>query len=369
MDDLYIGLMSGTSVDSVDAVLVDLSQKQPRLIQTHAEPFPERIHSKLQKLIKQQQTSLEDLAELDHAVAALYALVVKKILQLANTRPGNVKAIGAHGQTIYHQAEGEHPNSLQIGDPSFIAEHTGINVVADFRRHDMAVGGQGAPLVPAFNAEVFRDKEFNRVILNIGGIANITVLPADENKAVGGFDTGPGNTLLDLWAKKHINNDFDYNGNWSKQGSVSETLLQKLLDDPYFKRPPPKSTGREYFNFNWLEQFNLSHFAAEDVQATLSMLTVNTIANAIKEQARGTNELFIYGGGFRNDALISGLEQALPSIRVSSTENIGIAPDWVEATAFAWLAKQAVEKQPANLPTVTGARHPVILGGIYPGKL
>lgn len=365
MDDLYIGLMSGTSVDAVDAVLVDFAQDKPVILQTHTQAFPDNFRTRLQNLISERQARFQDLAELDHEIAVLYTLAVKKVLQLANISASRIKAIGSHGQTIYHQPEGNSTNSLQIGDPSFLAEHTGIDVVADFRRHDMAAGGQGAPLVPAFHAHVFRDSQLNRVILNLGGIANITVLPAEKDKPVSGFDTGPANTLLDLWANQHLKVNYDNNGDWGSEGDVNSELLNHMLDDPYFAKLPPKSTGREHFNLAWLEKFNVNNFFPADVQATLCELTVQSIANAIKNHGRGTKEIYICGGGIHNASLFSGLKRALPSIKIDSTEALGLLPDWIEAAAFAWLARQAMLNETGNITSVTGAKRQVPLGGIY----
>ncbi len=365
MDDLYIGLMSGTSVDAVDAVLVDFGNDTLQILQTHAQTFPEDVRTRLQKLIAEQHTPLKDLAELDHEVAVLYALAVKKLLQLADVSASRIRAIGSHGQTIYHHPEGENPNSLQIGDPSFIAERTGIDVVADFRRHDMAAGGQGAPLVPAFHASVFRDFKTNRVILNLGGIANITVLPASHDGPVSGFDTGPANTLLDLWASRHINVSFDKNGDWASTGTINSKLLTQMLGDPYFKKSPPKSTGREYFNLDWLERYKVDDYPPEEVQATLCELTALTVANAVKHYAGGTKEVYICGGGVHNTFQVSRLQEALPTIKLASTESLGLLPDWIEATAFAWLTQQTIMQRKGNITTVTGARREVPLGGIY----
>lgn len=365
MGDLYIGLMSGTSVDAVDSVLVDFDEHRPSILKTRTENFPAQLQTRLQDLIQQQQTRLKDLAELDHEVAVIYTLAVKKLLQLANISANKITAIGAHGQTIFHHPDGEHPNSLQIGDPSFLAEHTGIDVVADFRRHDMAAGGQGAPLAPAFHAYVFRDPQINRVILNLGGIANITVLPASDAKPVLGFDTGPANTLLDQWASRHLENNYDENGQWAKSGSVDTDLLNRMLGDDYFARTSPKSTGREYFNLGWLENFNPADHAPEDVQATLCALTTQTIARAVKDYANETTELYACGGGVHNSFLMQQLEQALPAIKVTTTEALGISPDWIEASAFAWLARQTISNGTGNIVSVTGARHAVPLGGIY----
>ena len=370
MDELYIGIMSGTSLNGADAVLLSLADKQIKVLRTHSEPFPEALYASLQQLITTQQAALSQLADIDHHLAVIYSLAAKKLLHAAKINAVQVQAIGCHGQTIYHQPDDAHSNSLQLGDPNFVAESTGITVVADLRRRDMAAGGQGAPMVPAFHAAAFRNTDSNRVILNIGGIANITILPRDNHLPVTGFDTGPGNTLLDQWTRLHRNQAFDENGEWAASGRVIDTLFEKLLTDPYFARTPPKSTGRELFNMAWLEQHLVAtHYAAEDVQATLLELTCRSIAHAITKYALATTEVFVCGGGAHNARILQRLSQLLSPLSVQTTKVLGIDPDWVEAAAFAWLARQTMHKQAGNLMSVTGARHPVILGGIYPANM
>lgn len=367
MDELFIGLMSGTSLNGADAVLLRLSDKQIKLLHHHSEPFPGKLYAALQQLITTQQTSLSQFATIDHQLAVVYSLAVKKLLHASNILPAHIRAIGCHGQTVYHQPDGEQPNSLQIGDPSLIAETTGITVVADFRRRDMAAGGQGAPMVPAFHAAAFRSKATNRVILNIGGIANITQLPCDDSLPVTGFDTGPGNTLLDQWARKHRNVPYDQHGEWAASGRVIDVLLDRFLTEPYFTKAPPKSTGRELFNLNWLEHHvTLGQYAIQDIQATLLELTCQSIAQAIHTYASEVVEIFVCGGGAHNTQILQRLSRLLSPASVQTTAALGIEPDWVEAAAFAWLARQTMHKQAGNLMSVTGAKHPVILGGIYP---
>jgi anhydro-N-acetylmuramic acid kinase len=280
-----------------------------------------------------------------------------------------VKAIGSHGLTVRHQASGAYPFSLQIGDPNRIAHITGITTVADFRRRDVAAGGQGAPLVPVFHAAAFRSAEENRVVLNLGGIANITVLPADPASPVIGFDAGPGNGLLDFWMQRHKGQNYDTGGAWAARGRVIPDLLRALRDEPYFSLPPPKSTGKELFNPSWLGG-KIRDFAATepvDVQATLAELTALSVAEAIGQYASETRRLLVCGGGTHNADLLGRL-RLLVGCPVESTEKFGIAPDWVEAMAFAWLARQTLLGQPGNLMEVTGANTPVVLGGIYPGN-
>ena len=277
----------------------------------------------------------------------------------------------SHGQTLFHAPAGDPAFSMQSGDANRIAEITGITTVADFRRRDIAAGGQGAPLVPAFHQAIFHDPTTSRAILNIGGIANLTLLPAD-GKPVTGFDSGPGNVLLDAWHEKHRHAGFDTNGDWGRSGELHQPLLDQLLDHPYFSRPPPKSTGRELFCLHWLEvilQSGYPDLPAADVQRTLCELTVQSITTSLQQFAADVGQVLVCGGGVHNSLLMQRLGQLLPLCQVESSEKHGLHPDWVEAVAFAWLAKQTLDGNPGNLPSVTGARRPVILGAIHRGKL
>ena len=365
--DLYIGLMSGTSMDAMDAVLVDLAPGFPVLQEQVSIPLPTRLRSQLQTLCQPSENEIEAMSQADLAVAILASEAINNLLQLANIPASAVRAIGSHGQTIRHLPQ--MGNTLQIGNPSLIAERTGITTVADFRRRDMAAGGEGAPLVPAFHEAIFRHPTRMRVIANIGGIANITVLPASADQNVIGFDTGPGNTLMDDWCYRHSGRRYDKNGRWAATGHYSEELLELLLADPFFARTPPKSTGREYFHHSWLWH-GLSHMeeqpSAEDVQATLVELTARSLANAIREQAPDCREVYICGGGARNTTLIRRLSENLEGYHVATTDTLGLSHQWVEATAFAWLARQTLHGLPGNLPAVTNASGKRILGGIYP---
>jgi len=370
MDELYIGLMSGTSLNGIDAVLLGMDAQSTKLLHTHSEAFPPQLHDDLQQLIKTQQTSLQRLAGIDHQLAVLYSLTVKKLLHESGINAGLIRAIGCHGQTIYHQPEGEHPNSLQLGDPSFIAEATGITVIADLRRRDIAAGGQGAPLVPAFHAAMFHSTEAYRVIVNIGGIANITLLPPAADTAVSGFDTGPGNTLMDLWIQQQRQQEFDFNGEWAAGGAVRDTLLHRMLAEEYFQRKPPKSSGRELFNLHWLNHMlGTNSYPPQDVQATLLELTCRSITDAILKYAPDVQEVYVCGGGARNKRLLQSLSELLDKCRVSTTAELGVEPEWVEAAAFAWLARQTLNGLAGNLTSVTGAARSVVLGGIFPGKV
>lgn len=365
--ELYIGLMSGTSLDGIDAGLVDFSDGKIRLVAFHYQPFSAELRRRIH-LISQpdQAVLLKDYGSLDALLGQLFAEAIQILLNKAKIPASAIKAIGSHGQTVYHAPEPECGFSLQIGDPNRIAEITGITTIADFRRRDIAVGGQGAPLVPAFHQAVFADNTQAGTVLNIGGIANITVL---EGNNVLGFDTGPGNTLMDLWCGQHLNQAYDHGGKWAASGRVEAGLLEALKDDDYFRIAPPKSTGKEYFSPAWLKQKlrPFSELKAEDIQATLCQLSADSIADAIRQYAPRTTEIIVCGGGAHNRQLMTLLQQNLSMPVVSTTEH-GIDPDHVEAIAFAWLARQTFNNLPGNLCSVTGAAAPVILGGIYPGK-
>jgi anhydro-N-acetylmuramic acid kinase len=367
---LYVGLISGTSVDAVDAAAVDFDGDGVRIVGTRAHPVPETLRQDLLALGQGGSVDLDRLGELDTAVGRLFADAATTLLGTHDIDPGRVRAIGSHGQTLRHRPAARFPFTLQVGDPSTIAERTGITTVADFRRRDLAAGGEGAPLVPAFHAALLQTPGRARVVLNLGGIANITVLPGDPAEPVTGFDTGPANGLMDAWIARRLGEDFDRDGRWAASGRVVGELLEQLLGDPYFAAAPPKSTGREVFNLAWLER-HLAGLrpqpAPEDIQATLLALTVESVARAIRDHSAGTRELLVCGGGARNASLLAVLAAALPELTVGTTEAFGLAPEWVEAAAFAWLARETLAGRPGNLPAVTGASHPVVLGGIYPG--
>ena len=364
----YIGLMSGTSVDGIDAALVSIPVTGPlALLATHQHPFPVSVRDAIQTLMQPGPNEIEREGELDVQLGYLFADAVKALLAKSGLNPSRIRAIGSHGQTIRHRPHAPHPFTRQIGNPSVISEETGITTVADFRARDMAAGGEGAPLVPAFHHWLFRKSGVNRVIVNIGGIANITWLPAAEDSTVLGFDTGPGNTLLDQWIARHQNQPHDRDGAWAACGHVQEELLARLLADDYFAKAPPKSTGREHFTLAWLEQQIVGNPAPEDIQATLAELTAASIAGGTNHLPDKPAEIYVCGGGSHNRHLLARLRALLPGIPIATTAALGLDPDWVEATAFAWLAHQTLAGHAGNLPSVTGARHPVLLGGIYLG--
>ncbi len=368
-EELYIGLMSGTSMDGIDAVLVRFDTNGFELIAADCTPWPNNFKAQLRELASPGRDGIDQLGSADAQAGEYLADAALCLLKRARRDPSAISAIGSHGQTIRHRPTNKPPFTLQIGDPNRIAERTGITTVADFRRRDMAAGGEGAPLVPAFHAEVFRDSREQRAILNIGGIANLTVLPADHEAPVSGFDTGPGNTLLDTWICRHLQQPFDPNGSWAADGRIHAPLLEAMLRDDYFQRPPPKSTGPEYFSCDWLDR-HLKRFPAippQDIQATLVALTCETISRALLAHAPNTQRVLVCGGGNHNRTLMMQLEQGLKPRPVESTRAYGLDPDWVEAIAFAWLARRTLQGLPGNLPDVTGARHAAILGGIYRG--
>lgn len=360
----YIGLMSGTSLDGIDVVMVDFSSEKPALV---GHLYYELSADARQAILALRQPGFNEinrLAELDVQLGNEFANAVNLLLQQQKHSKDNIRAIGSHGQTIRHHPHAQYPFTLQIGDPNIISAKTGITTVADFRRRDIALGGQGAPLVPAFHAAFFASTEVNRIILNIGGIANITLLPKDGSRPILGFDTGPGNTLLDAWAEQHLKSPYDKNGEWAAQGKVNDAWLTQLLKDPFFSMPPPKSTGQEFFNLKWMKQTLPRELSDVDVQATLTELTARSIVAAINQHLP-TGEILVCGGGIYNQHLLSRIKALASSHTVLSTEPFGIAPDWVEAMAFAWLAKQTLEGNTGNLPSVTGAHHAAILGGVY----
>lgn len=364
--ELYIGLMSGTSLDGIDAALVNLTNNRVELIAFEYLPFSLEIQQKLQQISAPNALiSLHEYGEMDARLGYLFARAVNQLLRKKNLSANAITAIGSHGQTVYHAPQGRFPFSLQIGDPNCIAEQTGIITVADFRRRDIAAGGQGAPLVPAFHQAVFHCKNETRCIVNIGGIANITVLPANKNDAVLGFDTGTGNVLLNQWMQRHCGKNHDANGAWANTGQVDFELIECLKKEPYFHAPPPKSTGVDYFSLAWLEaQCDLKKYLPEDVQASLCYLTAITICEAIETVAPETARILVCGGGVHNAYLMKLLIENAPC-SVQSTSDFGLNPDHIEAIAFAWLAKQTIHQKAGNLQAVTGANHPVILGGIY----
>jgi len=353
--------MSGTSLDGVDAVLVDANQPVPQLLARHYLPFEISLQQDLLALHQPHSNELHHAQLTANRLSRLYAQSITPLLQQAGISAEQVNAIGCHGQTIRHCPEQGY--TVQIGNAALLAELTGITVVSDFRSRDIAAGGQGAPLVPAFHDKVLRHPTIHRVIVNIGGISNLTDLAPGKDTT--GFDCGPGNLLMNAWCKQHRGMDYDIDGNWAASGTVLPALLERMLTEPFFAMAPPKSSGRDLFNLTWLDDKLDGNEKPEDVQATLLELTCTTIAQAIREHCNGAPEIHLCGGGAHNTALRQRLAALLAGAAVRTTNEVGIDSDFLEATAFAWLAQQAMLGQPANLPQVTGAKHPCILGAIY----
>jgi len=374
-DGLFIGLMSGTSIDAVDAALVQIDGSRAQFVEAVSFPIPDALRGRLLALCEADSIQPEDAGRADREFGICLAEAALALLAKTGVSASEISAVGSHGQTIRHRparpGTAEPGFSWQIGDPNSIAEQTGIRTVADFRRRDVAAGGQGAPLVPAFHLAAFGSNEHDRVVLNIGGMANVTLLPAAAPEQVRGFDTGPGNVLLDGWIRRHLNRDFDADGAWARSGLVESNLLLRLLEHPFFSLPAPKSTGREEFNLAWLEQqidATQQKIRTTDVQATLVELTATSICRAVHDAMPGCPEVYLCGGGSRNAYLVERLATMLEPSPLSSTAVLGLDPDWVEASAFAWLAHRRLAGLPGNLPAVTGASKAVVLGGIYPGR-
>jgi len=364
---LYLGLMSGTSVDGIDAALVGFAESTaPTLIAARTFPWHDADRDEILTLSQAAvQVEPDRLARLDHRIGAAFAAAALRLLNLAEVAPARVTAIGSHGQTLRHAPWGQAPFTWQLGDPHLIAERTGITTVADFRRRDVAAGGQGAPLMPAFHHALFASADEDRAVLNLGGIANLTLLP--RRGAVTGFDTGPANGLMDAWTLAQRGAAFDADGAFANAGRVDEALLAELLADPWFDLPPPKSTGRDRFHLGWLNQIvGARALPPEDIQATLRELTARSIAQALRRAQPATRRVLACGGGVHNRGLMARLTAALPEMTLDDTRACGLDPDFVEATGFAWLARETLAGRAGNLPSVTGARGARVLGAIHP---
>ena len=375
---LFVGLISGTSADGIDAALVRFGDADPagpessrcELLLGHTYPWHAAVRERLVALGQGGEVrSIEELGTLDVQIAEAFAEAAMRLLDKAGVTAIDVRALGSHGQTVRHRASGArldglHPFTMQLGDGNVIAERTGIATVADFRRRDVAAGGHGAPLVPAFHTAVLHSGDEDRAVLNLGGIGNFTLLPAVGE--VRGFDTGPANALMDAWCERHTGAAFDADGGFAAQGEVDAGLLARLRDEPWFALAPPKSTGREQFHLGWLEAALAGGERVQDVQATLLELSATTIVDALRAQQRTTRRLLACGGGVRNSRLLGRIAALLPGVVVESTAAHGLDPDYVEAMAFAWLARQTLAGLPGNVPGVTGARGPRVLGVVYP---
>lgn len=363
----YIGVMSGTSLDGVDVVLAAIDENMVAQQASLSWPIPPELKQAILAICQGQQLTLSQLGQLDTRLGKLFAEAVQALMDQENLRPQDVVAIGCHGQTVWHEPTGDAPHTLQIGDNNQIVARTGVTVVGDFRRRDIALGGQGAPLVPAFHQALLTHPVERRMVLNIGGIANLSMLIPDQ--PVRGYDTGPGNMLMDAWIWRQKGKPYDKDAQWAVSGKVILPLLQNMLSDAYFAAPAPKSTGREYFNYGWLER-QLASFpglAAQDVQATLAELTAVSVSEQVLLSG-GCERLLVCGGGSRNPLLMARLAALLPGTEVTTTDEAGISGDDMEALAFAWLAWRTVAGLPGNLPSVTGAREASVLGAVYPAN-
>ncbi len=362
----YIGLMSGTSVDGIDGVLVKDSNGRLVLVDTYSMAFPDDLKDDIEKLLKTFQIHLQKLGEIDHRLGCCYAECVNELLEKASVNSSEVIAVGCHGQTVFHDPRSKYPFTMQIGDANIIAARTGIKTVNDFRRMDVAYSGDGAPLAPAFHADYLSSTSEKRIILNLGGIANITILDYDKIDVIG-FDTGPANCLMDLWIHKCRGEAYDKDGEWAKSGKVDCKLLNKMFSNYYFSLPAPKSTGKELFNLDWLNSIleNYPKMKEEDVQATLCELTAKTISDEINKYCPDADAVYSCGGGAYNGFLQDRLSFYLSSAKISTTDELGVSVQWMEAIAFAWLTKQRIELKPGNLSSVTGAKRDAVLGALY----
>lgn len=362
----FIGVISGTSVDAIDCALVAIDASGISLVDTYSGQYVPELRQQILDLCDSPEISLKQLGTLDIRVGKAFASAINTLLNNNKLAATSVLAIGSHGQTVFHQPEGEDRFSMQIGDPNVIAELTGITTVADFRRRDMAAGGQGAPLAPLFHQHFFFQPEKSRCVVNIGGMANVTWLNSDPETTPKGYDTGPGNVLMDYWIGQHQGTNYDAGGAWANSGKVHPGLLDQLLSEPYFRLPAPKSTGRELFNGAWLKRQldTLTELPpAQDVQRTLLELTARSIAAEVSPGS--LDQLIVCGGGAHNIALLQRLQALQPSVEVSSSDDCGLSADWVEAVTFAWLAQCTLGKKAIDSRELTGASHPVILGGVY----
>ncbi|MGA7949565.1 MAG: anhydro-N-acetylmuramic acid kinase [Thiobacillaceae bacterium] len=360
--EFYLGLMSGTSMDGIDAVLAEFTGTCTKMVANLYLPYPADLRDELFALHESAEDELHRAALAANKLARLYGGTVNELLRSSRANAKAIRAIGCHGQTIRHCPDAGY--TLQIGNAALLAELTGITVIADFRSRDIAAGGQGAPLVPAFHAQALGSASRHRVIANIGGIANLTDLPVDGTAK--GLDCGPGNMLMDAWIRNCLNQKHDEAGTWAASGQVIPVLLERLLAHPFFAATPPKSAGREQFNLDWLKQHLQGNEPAQDVQATLLELTARTLTDAARRFCNGYQEMYICGGGAHNHALVLRLGTLAHPAIVASTAELGIDPDWMEAIAFAWLARQCMHRRPGNLPQATGAIGARILGAIYP---
>jgi anhydro-N-acetylmuramic acid kinase len=359
---LYIGLMSGTSMDGIDAALIHSETNQ--LIKGITVPYTNTLQSQLREFDASKKHTPQSLLELHHHVGQAFSHTALTLLKETHYRPKDIIAIGSHGQTLYHNPDAKIPTTLQLGCPHTIANNTGITVVADFRTRDLILGGQGAPLAPFYHHELFKNQDLPLAVVNIGGIANVTIL--DKNNPPVGYDTGPGNVLIDAWIRKHQNLTYDKNGTWAQSGQLIPSCLEHLLADPFFKKSQPKSIDKAYYTEAWLNNLHItSADKPEDIQATLMHLTAHSIADAIKREQIDIKQVLLCGGGAHNKALIQTLQAYLPNHQIHTTNQLNINPDYLEAMMFAWLAEQTIHKKAIDLTSITGSSKPTILGAVY----
>jgi len=363
-DGLYIGMLSGTSRDGVDAVLVNFEHDKMEILHATCTAYPTAIKATLDQLINTGAPPSKEVSTLlDENLGRFFARIAQNLLRDTGMETRDIRAIGSHGQTVWHEPDADEPFTIQLGKPELIAKGTNTTVVADFRTADVNAGGQGAPLAPLLHQQIFQSNSENRAILNLGGIANLTLLPASGG--VSGYDCGPGNCLMDMWVQRHLQTDYDNNGNWASKGSVCIELLESLLDDPYFQLPPPKSTGLEYFNLHWLDDKLVgSELALADVQCTLAEFTAISIADSFPDSDK-PDRLLVCGGGVQNTYLMRRIAAKLPDVIVESTNRYGVDPNWVEGLLFAWLARERLNESLQNTAPITGADKPILLGTIH----
>jgi len=359
--------MSGTSVDAIDAVLMDFSESDTQIISSYSHEIESDLRDSLNSLITE-KTLPENHAHIDKQFAKASSNAVTTLLKQSSINSNDIIAIGSHGQTIFHDPKGNPAVSIQLGNPQIIANTVGIPTIGNFRQADIDAGGQGAPLACAYHAAVLQSSTEERVVLNLGGIANITKLPSDRSEPIIGFDTGPANTLMDIWIKRHLSKTHDESGSWAKSGKINNNLFKLMLDDDYFAATPPKSTGREHFSIDWLHaclEIHNEHIAPQDTQATLLALTTRTIANSITTWCPNVSNVLLCGGGSENTYLVEQLKSVLSETTIQKTSDYGVPAKWMEAMAFAWLAKQHANNKPGNIPSVTGADKAVKLGELF----
>ncbi|MEM7304480.1 MAG: anhydro-N-acetylmuramic acid kinase [Pseudomonadota bacterium] len=366
MKSTYIGLISGTSVDGIDAIAIQFGpENQPKQIASLSYPIEDSLREQIFS-VQSRPVHLEEFGQLDTRLGMAFANAALELIEVNNLDRNDIAAIGSHGQTVKHDPGGTYPYTIQLGNPSVISENTSITTVADFRRRDIAAGGQGAPLVLAFH-QAWLSQSKNTAVLNMGGIANITVLAENQAEPILGFDTGPANTLLDSFIEKHLNQPFDEQGQWAKEGTSHTALLKSLLKHPYFRKQPPKSADISQFNLKWLDNFikMFPDISDQDVMTTLVDLTITSITDALNHWSPDVTHVVACGGGCKNTFLMEELSKRLSPVSLNTSDDFGLGVDWVEAAAFAWLAKQTLDKKPGNSPGSTGASHPCVLGGIY----